>query len=142
MLIIKDTILINKYGQGIIDISPIMTLFRIFNEEKKRDYLEEISSLILQSKPNNNDIERAINESQLKSTYTPCVLLRKGVKNHNIRKIIALPNAELEKALMLLMGLFKVAYQRRFNEEKNNPDKWWYWDLSDQYNIEKVKNMT
>lgn len=29
------------------------------------------------------------------------------------------------------MALFKIAYTRRFNEEKNDPYKWWYWDLSD-----------
>jgi hypothetical protein len=141
MLKIKDTILINKYGQEITDISPILSLFKSFSVEEKRDYLEEIASLILQSKPNNNDIETSIKESQLKTTYTPCVLLTKGVENHNLKKIITLPKTELEKVLMLLMSLFKIAYQRRFIEEKNNPDKWWYWDLSDKNNILKIENM-
>ncbi|WP_199119350.1 DUF5958 family protein [Pedobacter sp. ASV28] len=141
MLKIKDTILINEYGQGITDISPILSLFKNFSIEEKRDYLEEIASLILQSKPNNNDIGTAIKESQLRVTYTPCVLLRKGVENHNLKKIITLPEAELEKVLMLLMSLFKIAYQRRFIEEKNNPGKWWYWDLSDKNNILKIESM-
>ena len=34
------------------------------------------------------------------------------------------------------MSLFRIAYYRRFIEEKNNPYKWWYWDLSDAKNIE------
>ncbi|MDR7210375.1 DUF5958 family protein [Flavobacterium piscis] len=138
MLKIKDTILINKYGQGITDISPILSLFKSFSVEEKRDYLEEIASLILQSKPNNNDIETAIKESQLKATYTPCVLLTKGVENHNLKKIINLPKTELEKVLMLLMSLFRIAYQRRFIEEKNNSGKWWYWDLSDEQKVEMI----
>jgi hypothetical protein len=141
MLKIEDTIPVNEYGQGIKDISPILNLFKGFSVEEKRDYLEEIAALILQSKPNNNDIEPAIIESQLKATYTPCVLLRKGVDNHNIKKIITLPEAELEKVLVLLMSLFKMAYHRRFIEEKNNPDKWWYWDLSDNNNILKIESM-
>lgn len=141
MLKIEDAILVNKYGQGIIDIYPIIKLFKTFDVEKQRDYLQEIASLILQSKPDKNDIQPAIKESGLKPTCTPCVLLKKGIENHNIKKIITLPDAELEKALKILVSLFKVAYQRRFNEEKNNPGKWWYWDMSDQINISKIETM-
>lgn len=139
MLKIEDTIPINKYGQGIIGISPIISIFQCFRIEEKRDYLNEILSLILQSKPNNNDIDAALKESQLKATYTPCVLIKKGVENHNLKKIVNLPEAELEKALILLMSLFKIAYYRRFSEEKNNPGKWWYWDLSKEENINRVR---
>jgi hypothetical protein len=141
MLKINDTILINKYGQGIVDISPLVKLFTGFTVEEKVDYLEEIISLIVQSKPSNNDIEPAINESRLKSTYTPCVLLRKGVEPHNLKRITTLPYYELEKTLVLFMNLFKISYQRRFSKEKNNPGKWWYWDLSDQNNIKKIESM-
>jgi len=135
MLNIKETIPINKYGQGITSIFPIVDIFENFTNERKRNYLEEIVALIMQSKPKDEDIEPAIKESNLKPTFTPCVLLRNGVETSKLKKIINLPNNELQKSLVLLMALFKMAYQRRFNEEKNNPDKWWYWDLS-QPNIE------
>lgn len=140
MLKINDTIIINQYGQGIVDISPILSLFQTFDVEKKRDYLEEIASLILQSKPDENDIESAIKESQLKATYTPCVLLKKGVGHHNIKRIITLPDTELEKVLRLLLSLFRIAYSRRFQAEKNSPEKWWYWDLSDENNLHIIKS--
>ncbi|MEY8761987.1 DUF5958 family protein [Chryseobacterium tongliaoense] len=137
MLGIIDQISINKYGQGHIQIDVLKSNFVSFNLEKKKDYLEEIISLIIQSKPTDEDIEPAIKESNLKNTFTPCVLLKKGIVNHNLRKLANLPEYELEKVLVLLMSLFKIAYQRRFIEEKNNPGKWWYWDLSDP-NIESV----
>lgn len=136
MLGIIDQISINKYGQGLTDVEPFKLLFSNFSIEKKRDYLEEITSLIMQSKPKDEDIELSIKESGLKPTFTPCVLLRKGIANHNLLKLINLPESELEKTLILLMSLFKIAYKRRFIEEKNNPGKWWYWDLS-QPNIER-----
>ncbi|SFN92271.1 hypothetical protein SAMN05421594_4726 [Chryseobacterium oleae] len=135
MLGIIDQIFINKYGQDLVNIDPFKILFSNFNIENKRDYLEGIISLIIQSKPQNEDIEPAIKASGLRPTFTPCVLLKKGVANHNLIKLINLPDFELEKTLVLLMSLFKIGYKRRFIEEKNNPDKWWYWDLSDR-NIE------
>jgi hypothetical protein len=92
----------------------------------------------MQSKPEEGDIEPAIIKSDLKSTFTPCVLLKKGVANHNLKKIINLPEYELTKAFVLLLNLFKVAYERRFIDEKDNPHKWWYWELSDHEKLEKV----
>lgn len=142
MLNIDEEILINKYGQGIITIDSMLNLFNSFNIENKRNYLEEILHLILQSKPNDNDIKPAIEQSKLRPTYTPCILLKKGgVATHNLRKLVNLPDNEQQKVLTLLMSLFKIAYQRRFNEEKNNPGKWWYWDLSDKNNILKIESM-
>lgn len=130
MLSTIDQIFINKYGQSLIDIQPFKFLFSNLNLEKKREYLENIIFLIMQSNPLHDDIEKAIEKSGLKPTYTPCILLNKGVANHNLFKIINLPESELEKVLILFMSLFKIAYLRRFVEEKNNPEKWWYWDLS------------
>ncbi|MEZ4919355.1 MAG: DUF5958 family protein [Saprospiraceae bacterium] len=141
MFNIEDSIPINKYGQGLIDTSPILSLFKQRSVEEKRIYLDLLASLIQQSKPNQNDIEPAIDASQLKVTYTPCVLLRKGVENYRLSKIIALPEYELEKVLILFLSLFKRAYQRRFIAEKNHPNKWWYWDLSDEDNMLAVENM-
>lgn len=50
--------------------------------------------LIQQSKAENQDIEEAIKNSGLKSTYTPCVVLKKGIEMNNLTKISKLPNHE------------------------------------------------
>ncbi|WP_299178028.1 DUF5958 family protein [uncultured Chryseobacterium sp.] len=131
MIGIIDQIFINKYGQGLIDIEPLKKMFFNLNPSEKRKYLNGILFLILQSKPNNNDTDQAITISNLKPTYTPCVLLKKGVAQHQLEKIIMLTDNELNKVYILFMNLFKIAYFRRFLEEKNDPNKWWYWDLSD-----------
>jgi len=49
-----------------------------------------------------------------------------------------LPENELNKTFTLFLSLFKIAYQRRYQEEKNNPDKWWYWDLSDEKKLKLI----
>ena len=138
MLKIEDTIPINQYAQGVIGHASLLNLFATFNLEEKRNYLKEVAALVMQSKPKEEDIEPAIVASNLKSTYTPCILLRKGVANHNLQKIIGLPDNEQEKGFILLLNLFKIAYKRRFEQEKNNPDKWWYWDLSDNEKINAI----
>ncbi|MCD8031003.1 MAG: DUF5958 family protein [Bacteroides sp.] len=132
---IEQEILINQYGQRVVDINRLMPFFK--NSCNKKALFDEILYLIMQSKPKQEDIEPTIVESKLKPTYTPCVLLRKGF-NNNLYKIIDLPDNESEKAFILLLSLFRICYYRRFQQEKNNPDKWWYWDLSDKKNVEKI----
>lgn len=140
MLILKEVILVNKFGQDLIRVNELLKLYSHFDLNSKRSFLQEINSLILQSKPKKEDIEPAILESGLKSTFTPCVLLKKGVANHNLVKLVNLPKNELTKAFVLLLSLFRIAYKRRFLVEKDNPDKWWYWDLPKDENIKKVLN--
>lgn len=64
-----------------------------------------------------------------------------GTKYHNLKKIIDLPDDELDKTLVLLLNLFKLGYYRRFQNEKNNPNKWWYWDLSDKKIVDHIINI-
>ena len=138
MLRTDKAITLNKYGQGLIVPEILVDEFSDLGLIEKRNYLKEIIALILQSKPQEEDIPPAILESKLKPTFTPCVLLSKGVANHHLQKIAELPEAELYNVLRLLLGLFKVSYQRRFQTEKNHPDKWWYWDLSDEHRVEMI----
>ncbi len=135
---LEDQILLNRFGQGLIAIDQLTTGFRLLELMTKKKFLNELLFLIMQSKPEEGDIKPAIIKSDLKTTFTPCVLLKRGVANHNLKKIINLPEYELTKAFVLLLSLFKLAYERRFNDEKDNPNKWWYWDLSDHEKLENI----
>jgi len=135
---IEHEIAVNKYGQGLVEVEQLLDLFQRFDFDFQQVFLNEILFLILQSKPKEEDIESAILHSGLKPTFTPCVLLKKGIAMHNLEKLINLPENERTKVFVLLLSLFKIAYKRRFVLEKNNPDKWWYWDLSDETNINRI----
>jgi hypothetical protein len=139
---IEEQTLINKYAQDLIGLNDLISPFESMDISQKRDTLNELRFLILQSKPTNQDIDLAIKESGLKATYTPCVLLGKGVEQHNLKKIVLLPESELIKVYALFLSLFKIAYKRRFNEERDNPGKWWYWDLSNEDNVRKILSQT
>lgn len=129
----EEEILINQYGQNLVPIEALVNNYKMLDSDGKRKYLSHLVSLIIQSKCEDSDISEAIGNSHLKTTFTPCILLEKGgTKYHNLKKIIDLPDDELEKTLILFLNLFRLGYYRRFQNEKNNPDKWWYWDLSDK----------
>lgn len=135
---LEHEILVDKYGQELVATEKLLNLFVSFDMSSQKVFLNEILYLILQSKPKEEDIEPTIISSGLKSTYTPCVLLKKGITNHNLEKLVNLPDNELTKAFILLLNLFRIAYKRRFAVEKNTPEKWWYWDLSDEANINRI----
>lgn len=135
---IEYEILVNQLGQDLAEIEQIQSLFDGFSNTDKRDFINSLITLILQSKPRTEDIEPAIVASGLKQTYTPCILIKKGMTSANLYKIAELPDNELSKALHLLLSVFKIAYKRRYILEKNNPDKWWYWDLSDDRKIHQL----
>jgi hypothetical protein len=138
---LEDEILVNKFGQGLVAVEQLTERFGLLEVLKKKEFLNDFLYLIMQSKPKKEDIEPAIIDSSLKSTFTPCVLLRKGVGNHDLEKLVNLPENELTRAFVLLLSLFKIAYNRRFTVEKNSPDKWWYWDLSDDKAIETIMKL-
>ena len=136
---IEDEILVNKYGQNLIAVQQLTDKFELLDLLQKKLFLNDILYLIMQSKPRDEDIEFAIKESGLKPTFTPCVLLRKGAANHHLQKIVELPEVELNNTFVLLLSLFKIPYKRRFDIEKNTPNKWWYWDLSDDKIIKALE---
>jgi hypothetical protein len=135
---LDNEILINQYAQDIVSKEMLINRFDLLNVDDKRNYLMDVIHLIKQSKPIDADIEIAISNSRLKTTYTPCVLLRKGIDSNNLYRIAQLPENELGKVFALFIALFAVAYKRRYDLEKNAPNKWWYWDLSVPSVVEKI----
>ncbi|MHA3046223.1 DUF5958 family protein [Riemerella anatipestifer] len=136
---LEEEILLNKFGQDLIPNTVLVKKFESLSDEKQKEWLHSFLFYILQSKVRDVDIEEAIKNSKLKNTYTPCVLLKKGgVQQSNLKKIINLPVNENFKVFILFIELFKIAYKRRYEIEKNNPNKWWYWDLSDFFVEKKI----
>lgn len=129
--------MMNKFGQDLVQKDDLISFFEGLNN--KREFLNEFLFMVMQSKPLEVDVVLAITESGLKKTYTPCVLLKKGVGNNVLEKIVSLPDSELRRSFILLANLFKVAYKRRFEIEKDDSQKWWYWDLSDESKVELVR---
>lgn len=135
---IKEEIFFNQFCQGIFSEEKLITFFLARNAEQKRKVLNDLVHLMTQSKITEGDVNYALKNSKLKPTYTPCILIRKGLTHGTFQKIIALPEHELCKSFKLFIHLFKIGYLRRYEEEKGNPSKWWYWDLSKEENLQQI----
>ena len=56
---IKEEILINQYGQSLVDENVISIYFGNLTDIQQKEYLSNLIELILQSKPEESDIEIA-----------------------------------------------------------------------------------
>ena len=81
---LEELILLNKYGQGLIPANQVLNEFSPLPLKMKRESISKLIYLIIQSRVSDIDIAPAIEESQLRSTYTPCVMLKKGVAKHHL----------------------------------------------------------
>lgn len=139
---INEQIVINKFGQDLLTFSDVLNLFQSKDKENKKKFLTDLAFLIIQSKSTDNDIDKAIELGMLKPTYTPCVKIKKGVKGNVLQELIDLPENETEKVFILFLSLYKIAYKRLLNTEKENPYKWWYHDLSNDDYIDRIKALS
>ena len=130
MTTIEDEILFNRYAQGVVEAEDLLDVFLKRSMKGQEEYFNLLVMLVGQSRPELEDVELAIESSNLKPTYTPCVVLRKGVEYRNLKKIVNLPSEEHSKAFRLLLALFRISFQRRYKNDPNPSHKWWYWDLS------------
>ncbi|MDF7815209.1 DUF5958 family protein [Hymenobacter sp. YC55] len=136
---LPEEVALNQFGQGLRPHAELLGHFHSLPADAQRHHLQGLIDLIQQSKVCPADIEPAIAESGPRPTYTPCVVLRTHGLVPGVARLLALPLTERERAYHLLY-LFKQAYQRRFAAEKNDPTKWWYWDLSTPDTVDSLLN--
>jgi len=138
---IEIQILVNKFGQNLISINEILNYFQQLDIKEKPIFLLDISNLIIQMKVVDMDIDSAIFQANLKPSFTPCVMIKKGIKNNTFQEIIKLPQSEFDKILLLFLSLFKIGYQRNI-KENTDPYKWWFYDLSNENITQRIKQLT
>lgn len=140
---IDDQILINKFGQSLLRIQDIVTHFHSLDIDGQRNLLKDIVYLLIQTRPKEADLDLAIEIGKLRPTFTPVVKLKKGgLVPHVFRELLNLPENEWEKVLILLLSIYKISYGRILEIEKNNPDKWWFQDLSDESFITRIRSLS
>lgn len=139
---IEVQILINKFGQDLITFQSVINYFSSLDRDNQKKFLTGLGHLLIQSKAQDSDIDNAITLGQLKPTFTPCVKIRKGVKGNVLQELIDLPDNETNKVLVLFLALYKIAYKRLLVNEKDNPSKWWFQDLSNEEFVNRIKALS
>lgn len=104
---------INKIAQGVITLEEGLAWFDSSDSESRLEIMGSLDLCIHQSHPNREDIERGIQLSGLKETYSPCVLIRKKHINEARAKVLAMPELDQRRAFILFVSVFGVADKRR-----------------------------
>ena len=110
------SIYLNRLAQGVIPIKEGLLWFSTLNEQERDKVMHNLNLCIHQSHPTKADIELGIENSDLKDTYSPCVLIRKKHFNLVRQKVLNFTDLDQERAFELFVHVFSVADTRRRTE--------------------------
>ncbi|MDN3649605.1 DUF5958 family protein [Reinekea marina] len=83
------------------------------SDAKKNEIMKSLDYCIYQSHPTVKDIEEGLIKSNLKETYSPCVLIRKKPFSEVRQKVLRMNGLDQERSFKLLLSVFSVADERR-----------------------------
>lgn len=137
---IEELILLNQAAQGVRPMSALSAWFETLPQARRRLVLEKFVEMIHHARPLESDGTAAVENSGLKSSLTPCVVLAKGANRTQLAKLCSLPESEQGKALVLLLFLFRIADQRRRSKEQDSSERhWWHQNLGDAAVLEEIR---
>ena len=108
---------INKLAQGIESIENGVLWFAGSDQDLRQEIIRTLDSCIFQSHPTKEDIAEGVENSCLKDTYSPYVLVLKTPFNHARQKAISMRGLDQERAFRLFLSIFAVADRRRRETE-------------------------
>jgi mannosyltransferase OCH1-like enzyme len=114
--------MLNKFAQGKINLEQILDWFGDFETQIQRNIIRLTGQYLIQSHPNEETFNKAIQLIPLKPTATAIVLL-KTHKNLKVAldKIELLPDYEIKKTFISLISVFKTSdIERRNTYCQNN----------------------
>lgn len=123
----RDELRLNRFAQGVLTADEAGQWFAALPVEAKREALQWLAIAILEASYVPDDVSASVARSGLKPTFTPVVVTMKG----NVHKVIHLPENELGKGFVLLLGILSIADERRRKTKCiNGCSHWWHQDLS------------
>ncbi|GAB3013589.1 DUF5958 family protein [Spirosoma pulveris] len=130
---LDEEIAIYQFGQGIISHEVRVDHFMPLTTDEKKFSFYALYKLIRQLNPLDADVEAALAESPLDTSYKPGFSLKSRWLN-----LTSLVQLEAENNYVFLLYLFKAAYQRQYKVNKENPATWRYQDLSDPKIVQNI----
>jgi hypothetical protein len=116
-----DAKMLNRVAQGRLPFTDAVRWFESLPEEDQRSWLRTIAFMCHQAHPHLEEIDPAITLAELKTTFTPCVMIRAAVQpEHALDRIAALPADERLKSFQLVFALYCIADTRRRETQCRN----------------------
>lgn len=136
---LQKEVVLNKVVQGYISTDDAISWFGVQDSVEMLDSLRVLTRMITQSRAENSDVGKAIVNSGLKPTFTPCVLLSSGSLNTQIAKLLQLPPNEYMKSFRLLVALQSIADTRRREICGQSCNHWWHGDLDSEDYLRRIE---
>lgn len=135
---IRDLVILVKYAQGAVVFNSFFGYVKFMKPSERKIFCSQIVELMGHFTIEDSSADIAIKQSGLNETCSACLILKDGINKTQLQKILELPESELESSFKLLVTLFSVGYQEGYQKNRNAPDKFWYWDYSENENAFKV----
>lgn len=105
--------ILNLTAQGRQSVEETLNWFQATESVQQIAILRDLAMAVQQAHPTTDDISSAIALSGLKSTYTPCVILKKHPVPDALQRVMSLPEDERIKSFRLMLHVLSVADTRR-----------------------------
>lgn len=141
---LEDEILINQFGQGVRSSADVLDQFNQLDTDGQRHHFFSLYCELARSTWSESDTRQALTDCSLVDPEAMYAYLHLYRLTGDPRRRILVPdssnplNDQLDRAYEVLLGLFKIGYQRRFALEKNNSSAWQYWDLSGPEVVQRI----
>lgn len=112
--------MINKFAQEKINLEQILNWFGDFETQIQRKIIRWAGQCLVQSHPNEETFNKAIQLIPLKPTATTIILLKSYNLKIALDKIEILPDYEIKKAFISLISIFKISDTERRNTTCKN----------------------
>ncbi len=133
MLSAEDLLQINRWAAVPGRWEDAKAWFRSQSRERRRAVLRQTGAMAMQAGSRSVDVGPACSAFHLQSTWTPVVLMSRGLLRVQLAKVLGLPEDEMSRAFALLLGLLGVADARRRSAEcAGGCSHWWHRDLEDE----------
>lgn len=139
---IDEEIFINQFTQGIHNLQEMNEWFESYDLSNKRDLLENLFCMVLQSQPTYDEIETsALYLKKLRSSSAVILLNRNKPFHKYGYQICNLPEKELLNGFdILILTLAKSDTRRKLEECGKDCRHWWHKDLSNDKYLKTVRD--
>lgn len=139
---IDEEIFIYQFTQGIYSLQEMNTWFEAYDLQNKRDILENLFCMVVQSHPTYAELETAAIDLKKITSPSAVMLLNRNKPFEKFgHQICGLPEKELLNGLdILLLTLTQSDTRRKLQENPNECRHWWHKNLSDEKYLESLRN--
>ncbi len=136
---IEIEIQLNRIKQRVVSLEDGQNWFNGLSAESRKSVLQLLNFVTLQAGAIREDVQRAIDTSGLKASYTPCVLYLRGDLRLASAKALNLPVQEYTKLFRLLLSMYSLADDRRLSHCGVSCNHWWHRDLADEFVVDEIR---